>query len=150
MEGNASNEDSQVTDKYNSDSEEEEYARTCEDSRPDTMPHLSEEEDSDKENERIGKVKKKVGRKNQWEEEVVDDLFDIILENEDYKRKLLLTNTKSVERRMFKGSVNCAEKSMQCTRLHFAVRYCTNENKNKTLPKNMPPRCYDGKNGKRN
>ena len=94
LEGNASNEDSQVTDKYNSDSEEEEYARTREDSRPDTMPHLSEEEDSDKENESIGKVKKKVGRKNQWEEEVVDDLFDIILENEDYKRKLLLTNTK--------------------------------------------------------
>ena len=86
-----------LTDKYNNDSEAKEYAQTRsrEDSRPETMSHLSEEEeeDDDKEYERIGKVKKKFRHKNRWEEEAVDDLFDIILENEDYKKKLL-TNTK--------------------------------------------------------
>ena len=55
------------------------------------------DDDSDKENEesQIIIIKKKAGRKSQWEE-IVDDLFNIILENEQYTRKLLLTNTKKV------------------------------------------------------
>ena len=48
-----------------------------------------EDDDSDKENEesQIIITKKKAGCKSQLEEEVVDDLFDIILENEQYTRK---------------------------------------------------------------
>ena len=39
----------------------------------------------------------KRGRKCLWAENVVTDLVDIILENEKFKKKLLLTNTKNTK-----------------------------------------------------
>ena len=46
---------------------------------------------------RIKTKKAKKSRRNQWPEHFVDDLVDIILENEKYKEKLLLTNVKNVK-----------------------------------------------------
>ena len=43
---------------------------------------------------RIKTKKAKKGRRNRWPEHLVDDLVDIILENDKYKKKLLLTNVK--------------------------------------------------------
>ena len=63
-----------------------------------------EEEEEDEEEEEIteeyfkNKNKKgKKGRKNHWPEQLVDDIVDIILENDKYKEKLLLTNVKNVK-----------------------------------------------------
>ena len=41
--------------------------------------------------------KQKVGRKQQWPTEIVNDLVDVILDNENFKTKLLMTNTKNVK-----------------------------------------------------
>ena len=38
---------------------------------------------------------KKKGRKGTWKETLVNDLVDIILENDTYRTKLLLTNAKN-------------------------------------------------------
>ena len=40
-----------------------------------------------------------------WPEIAVTDLVDIILENEKYKTKLLLTNTKNVKNRVYYDQV---------------------------------------------
>ena len=42
------------------------------------------------------KVKKRRGRKSHWDEEMVNDLIDIILENDEYKSKLILKNRKKI------------------------------------------------------
>ena len=44
-----------------------------------------------------GKQKEKVGRKSQWPTDLVNDLVDIILDNEKFKNKLLMTNVKNVK-----------------------------------------------------
>ena len=41
------------------------------------------------------KAKGRAGRKSQWPEAVLNDLIDVILNNETYKRRLILTNTKN-------------------------------------------------------
>ena len=43
------------------------------------------------------KQKKKKGQRGQWPEALVNDLVDVILENEKFKEKLLLTNVKNVK-----------------------------------------------------
>ena len=47
----------------------------------------------------------KRGRKCLWPKIAVTDLVDIILENEKYKTKLLLTNTKNVKNRVYYDQV---------------------------------------------
>lgn len=62
--------------------------------------YASEEEDEVEQIEQAirnkGK-KKKVGRRGQWPESFVDDLVDIILEDDKFKEKLLMTNVKNVK-----------------------------------------------------
>ena len=41
--------------------------------------------------------KGKKGRRGQWTEYLADDLVDIILDNDKYKEKLLVTNVKNVK-----------------------------------------------------
>ena len=43
------------------------------------------------------KQKKKKGKRGQWPEALVDDLVDVILENDKFKEKLLLTIVKNVK-----------------------------------------------------
>ena len=40
--------------------------------------------------------KAKTGRRGQWQKHLADDLVDIILDNDIYKEKLILTNIKNV------------------------------------------------------
>ena len=42
--------------------------------------------------------KNRKGRKCQWKESFVDDLVDIIVENEKYRQKLLITNVKKMQK----------------------------------------------------
>ena len=49
--------------------------------------------------------KKKAGRKCQWSETTVTDLVEVILENDKYKTKLLLTNTKNTKNGVYYGQV---------------------------------------------
>ena len=49
--------------------------------------------------------KKKTGRKPQWCENVVNDMFDIILENETFTRKILVENTKKVRNAVYISNV---------------------------------------------
>ena len=44
-------------------------------------------------------------RKYQWKESFVDDLVDIIVENEKYRQKLLLTNVKNAKNGQYMESV---------------------------------------------
>ena len=46
------------------------------------------------------KISKKRGRKCSWPEEAVTYLVDILLENEIFKTKFLLTNTKNAKNRL--------------------------------------------------
>ena len=66
--------------------------------------NLSNDEESSDDDASLSRFKKKCdkhkgkrGRKCLWAEVVVTDLVDIILENEKYKKKLLMTNTKNVK-----------------------------------------------------
>ena len=66
--------------------------------------NLSNDEESSDDDASFSRFKKKCdkhkgkrGRKCLWAEAVVTDLVDIILENEKYKKKLLMTNTKNVK-----------------------------------------------------
>ena len=43
-------------------------------------------------------TKNRKGRKCQWKESFVDDLVDIIVENEKYRQKLLITNVKKCKK----------------------------------------------------
>ena len=43
------------------------------------------------------KQSNKKGRKSQWPENTVNDLVDVIIDNEKYKEKLLLTNIKNAK-----------------------------------------------------
>ena len=49
--------------------------------------------------------KNRKGRTCQWKESFVDDLVDIILENEKYRQKLLLTNVKNAKNGQYMESV---------------------------------------------
>ena len=49
--------------------------------------------------------KGKRGRRNQWPKSWADDLVDIILENEKFKEKLLLTNVKNVKNSQYYAQV---------------------------------------------
>ena len=40
-------------------------------------------------------------KKGQWPDPMVDDLIDVIIENDKFKEKLLLTNTKKVKNRHY-------------------------------------------------
>ena len=55
------------------------------------------DEDEDDEDIYDAKCGKKRGRKVEWPDHVVTDLVDIILSNDKWKTKLLLTNTKTVK-----------------------------------------------------
>ena len=46
---------------------------------------------------------KKLGRKCTWDDVTINDLVDIILENETFKKKLLLTNVKKVKTSEYHG-----------------------------------------------
>ena len=45
------------------------------------------------------------GRRGQWTERLADDLVDIILDNDKYSEKLLLTNVKNVRNGQYYGKV---------------------------------------------
>ena len=58
--------------------------------------------DDDDDDETVAKVlkklsgkKRKVGRTSQWRDELVDDMVDIIVNDESYKKSRILTNTKN-------------------------------------------------------
>ena len=57
--------------------------------------------------------KKKAGRTSRWSQELVDDLIDIIVSNEQYKRKLIFMNTKVQQNGDIYGKV-CAELKQRC------------------------------------
>ena len=60
-------------------------------------------ENGDSESERFDPVftssikKKKAGRNSFWQEEIVNDLIDIIVDDETLKKKFLLTNVKNTK-----------------------------------------------------
>lgn len=67
--------------------------------------NTSEDEDN---NENIfdkKQLKKKQGRRKQWPEAQVDDLIDIIIENDKFKEKLLMTNVKNVKNSQYYDQV---------------------------------------------
>ena len=55
------------------------------------------------------KLKKK-GRKCQWSETLVNDLVDIIVENDKYRQKLLMTNTKNAKNGQY---MDCVVKELK-------------------------------------
>ena len=57
--------------------------------------------------------KKKAGRTSRWSQELVDDLIDIIVSNEQYKRKLIFMNTKFQQNGVIYGKV-CEELKQRC------------------------------------
>ena len=68
----------------------------------------SSDDDANPEEAQFMKKRKKSakrGRKCLWSEIAVTNLVDIILENEKYKTKLLLTNTKNVKNRLYYDQV---------------------------------------------
>ena len=84
----------------------------------------SEEEEEEELIEEHFQKKAKNGKKSrrgQWPEYMVDDLVDIILENDKYKEKLLLTNVKNVKNGQYYTKVieelkeRCKERKEDCT-----------------------------------
>ena len=65
------------------------------------------------ESDLISKGKKKAGRTSRWSQELVDDLIDIIVSNEQYKRKLIFMNTKFQQNGVIYGKV-CEELKQRC------------------------------------
>ena len=59
------------------------------------IPEEEEIPESDEEEEKIPvKARKNAGRKSPWSQHQLDDFVDIIVGNEDYKKKLIFRNTK--------------------------------------------------------
>ena len=71
------------------------------------MYNSSDFEADEDENEEDSEVpmptscKRKAGRKCQWPETTVTDLVEIVLENDKFKTKLLLTNTKNTKNAIY-------------------------------------------------
>ena len=53
---------------------------------------------------------KKKGRKFQWSETLVNDLVDIIVENDKYRQKLLMANTKNAKNGQY---IDCIVKELK-------------------------------------
>ena len=78
-----------------------------------------------------GKAKKnRKGRKCQWKESFVDDLVDIIVENEKYRQKLLLTNVKNAKNGQYIESV-VKEIQERCTERDEEFPYDVNQTQQK-------------------
>ena len=75
-------------------------------------------------------AKNKKGRKCQWKESFVDDLVDIIVENEKYKQKLLLTNVKNAKNGQYMESV-VKEIQERCTERGEEFPYDVNQTQQK-------------------
>ena len=74
-----------------------------------------------------GKAKKnRKGRKCQWKESFLDDLVDIIVENEKYRQKLLLTNVKNAKNGQYIESV-VKEIQERCTERGKEFPYDVNQ-----------------------
>ena len=73
--------------------------------------------------------KKKPGRKGTWSTETLDDLVDIICENENHKRKLILTNVPNTKNSEIYSNVikelNMRRKDMGG--FHFTVEQTRNK-----------------------
>ena len=69
-------------------------------------------------------------RKYQWKESFVDDLVDIIVENEKYRQKLLLTNVKNAKNGQH---MECVVKEIQerCTERGEEFPYDVNQTRQK-------------------
>ena len=76
------------------------------------------------------KEKKKSGRKCHWKESVVEDLVDIILEDEKYKEKLLLTNVKNVKNGELYSKV-IVELKARCEARNEVFEYDVKQTRNK-------------------
>ena len=74
--------------------------------------------------------KNRKGRKFQWKESFVDDLVDIIVENEKYRQKLLLTNVKNAKNGQYMESV-VKEIQERCTERGEESPYDVNQNRQK-------------------
>ena len=81
-------------------------------SSPTTSLSLDEESDSDEYHESDEtdvftkkKGKKKTGRKTQWSGSLLSDMIDVIVSSENYKRKLIFTNTKNQKNGEIYGKV---------------------------------------------
>ena len=70
--------------------------------------------------------KNRKGRKCQWKESFVDDLVDIIVENEKYRQKLLLTNVKNAKNGQYMESV-VKEIQERCTERGEEFPYDVNQ-----------------------
>ena len=74
-----------------------------------------------------GNAKKNRKRKKfQWKESFVDDLVDIIVENEKYRQKLLLTNVKNAKNGQYMESV-VKEIQERCTERGEEFPYDVNQ-----------------------
>ena len=74
--------------------------------------------------------KNRKGRKCQWKESFVDDLVDIIVENEKYRQKLLLTNVKNAKNGQYMESV-VKEIQERCTERGEESPYDVNQTRQK-------------------
>ena len=74
--------------------------------------------------------KNRKGRKCQWKESFVDDLVDIIVENEKYRQKLLLTNVKNAKNGQYMESV-VKEIQERCTERGEEFPYDVNQTQQK-------------------
>ena len=75
-------------------------------------------------------TKNRKGRKCQWKESFVDDLVDIIVENEKYRQKLLLTNVKNAKNGQYMESV-VKEIQERCTERGEESPYDVNQTRQK-------------------
>ena len=99
------------------------------------------EQDSDSENEdpedtslpftKKSKSKRKSGRRPKWNNDDVDDMVDIIVNSDYYKRKLIFTNTKNQRNGEIYGQITTIRNTRKSNKEEFKiyVQYKPDENK---------------------